>query len=127
MKAYIGRGYDMGVKKALLIDYEFCLGCSECETACMQAHDCGPDMMGIKVTKLGPWKTRDGAWQYEFVPIPTDWCDLCSERVNKGNRPACVRHCQYGVITYGSIDELVSFVKTKPKMMLFTPKSPENV
>lgn len=117
----------MGVKKALLIDYEFCLGCSECETACIQAHGCGPDMMGIKVTKLGPWKTRDGAWQYDFVPIPTDWCDLCAERVNKGNRPACVRHCQYGVITYGSVDELVSFVKTKPKMMLFTPKSPDNV
>lgn len=113
----------MGVEKALLIDYEYCLGCSECETACMAAHGYGLETLGIKVMKLGPWKTGDGSWQYDFVPIPTDWCDLCVERVKRGTRPACVRHCQYGVITYGTVDELTNLIKAKSKMLLFTPKS----
>ena len=113
----------MSVKKALLIDYEFCSGCSECETTCMSSHKCSPDMMGIKVTKLGPWKTEDGSWQYDFVPIPTDWCDLCTQKISKGNRPACVRRCPYGVITYGTVDELAGLMKVKPKMLLFTPKN----
>ncbi len=113
----------MGVEHALLIDYEYCLGCSECETACMTAHGRGPDSLGVKVAKLGPWKTGDGSWQYDFVPIPTDWCDLCKVRVEKGNRPACVRHCPYGVITYGTVDELASLLKVKSKMLLFTPRS----
>lgn len=112
----------MEAAKALLVDYEYCLGCSECETACMSAHGWGPDAMGVKVMKLGPWKTRDGAWQYDFIPIPTDWCDLCAQRVDGGGRPACVRRCQYGVISYGSIDDLIAMLKMKTKMMLFTPK-----
>lgn len=113
----------MDVEKALLIDYEYCLGCSECETTCMEAHGLGPDALGIKVTKLGPWKTRDGSWQYDFVPLPTDWCDLCEERVTQGGRPACVRRCRYGVITYGFVDELMELFTGKSKMLLFTPRS----
>lgn len=113
----------MGMAKALLIDYEYCLGCSECEIACMSSHGLGPDSLGVKVTKLGPWKTRDGSWQYDFVPIPTDWCDMCADRVGKGSRPACARRCQYGVITYGAVDELAAMLKMKSKMLLFTPKS----
>ena len=89
----------------------------------MTAHGRGPDSLGVKVAKLGPWKTGDGSWQYDFVPIPTDWCDLCKVRVEKGNRPACVRHCPYGVITYGTVDELASLLKVKSKMLLFTPRS----
>jgi anaerobic dimethyl sulfoxide reductase subunit B (iron-sulfur subunit) len=113
----------MSVKNALLIDYEFCLGCSECELACMEAHGHGPDMMGITVTKLGPLRANDGSWQYNFIPIPTDWCDLCVDRTNKGNRTACARRCVYGVISYGIIDELIPRIKAKSKMLLFTPKS----
>ncbi|WP_302319254.1 oxidoreductase [Gordonibacter pamelaeae] len=113
----------MGVEKALLIDYEYCLGCSECETACLAAHGSGPEALGIKVTKLGPWKTRDGSWQYDFVPIPTDWCDLCEERTDRGSRPACARRCRCGAITYGTVDELAALFKGKSKMLLFSPKS----
>lgn len=113
----------MQANKALLIDYEYCLGCSECETACMTEHNYEPNQRGIKVVKFGPWMTKDGSWQYDFVPIPTDWCDLCSDRVIQENfHPACVRHCQYGVITYGDVDELSESLKTKKKMMLITPR-----
>ena len=111
----------MGVEKALLVDYEYCLGCSECETACMTAHGLGPESLGIKVTKLGPWKTKDGSWQYDFVPLPTDWCDLCAERVTKGQEPACVHHCLAQVMKFGRIDDLVEDFKTKPRQVLWMP------
>ena len=106
--------------KGMLVDYEYCLGCSDCEIACIEAHGAGPDKMGIKVTKLGPLQTREGSWQYDFVPIPTDWCDLCIDRVNDGGQAACVRHCSYNVISCGEVDDFIDSVKQKPKMTLFT-------
>ena len=110
--------------KALLIDYEYCLGCSECETACLTVHGYEPYQAGIKVVKFGPWRTRDGSWQYDFIPMPTDWCDLCEERVAQGKeRPLCVRRCQYGVISYGDVDELAESLKAKRKMILVTPRN----
>ena len=34
--------------KAMVVDYEYCLGCSDCELACMAERDVGPEKMGIK-------------------------------------------------------------------------------
>ena len=104
----------------MLVDYEYCLGCCDCEIACMDERGVGPDKMGIKVTKLGPWRTEDGSWQYDFMPVPTDWCDLCRDRTKSGGQAACVRHCSYNVILCGSVDDFIDIVKTKPKMTLFT-------
>ena len=114
----------MATEQALLIDYEYCLGCSACEAACMNAHDYAPESAGIHVVRLGPWKTPTGVWQYDFVPLPTDWCDMCRDRISQGLDPACVRHCEYRVIIYDTVDHLVESFKTKPKMMLFSPKMP---
>lgn len=104
---------------AMLVDYEYCLGCLDCEVACMIERGVGPDKMGIKVMKLGPWRTEDGSWQYDFVPIPTDWCDACAGRVKSGGQAACVRHCSYSIISCGEADELADLVKAKQKMSLF--------
>lgn len=112
----------MPVTRAFLIDYEYCLGCSECETACMSAHDAEVGQLGIRVVKLGPLKVDDGCWQYDFIPIPTDLCDLCEQRTGQGLHPACVRHCQYGVISIESLDTQVDALRLKPKMLVFTPR-----
>ncbi len=89
----------------------------------MASHGYGPHQAGIKVMKFGPWKTRDDSWQYDFIPMPTDWCDLCDEHICRGGkRPVCVRHCQYGVISYGDVDELAESLKAKRKMILITPR-----
>lgn len=109
--------------KAMIVDYEYCLGCSDCELACMAERDVGPEKMGIKVVRLGPWRADDGAWQYDFMPIPTDWCNLCLDRTQKGGQAACVRHCSYNVISCGEVDDLIASVKMKPKMTLFTIRS----
>ncbi len=107
----------------LLIDYEFCLGCSECEIACIMEHGTDPNSKGISVTKLGPWKTPDGAWQYDFIPIPTDWCDLCGNRIKNDRKPACVRRCPYNVIAFGPVAELSDYLKIKSKMLIFMPRA----
>ena len=41
---------------------------------------------------MGPVKMR-GEWLWDYVPVPSDLCDLCEERVSQGKKPACVHHC----------------------------------
>jgi anaerobic dimethyl sulfoxide reductase subunit B (iron-sulfur subunit) len=60
-------------------------------------------------------------WSFNNIPVPTDLCDLCRDRVKKGKQPACVHHCQAGVMKFGTVSELTKFMETKAKMVLFTP------
>lgn len=108
----------MSERTAMLVDYEYCVGCCDCELACMESHDHGPDRMGIKVQKLGPWSKPGGGWQYDFMPIPTDWCDSCQERVAKGSRPACVDGCTYNAIKVGPVEEMENYISIKGKQMM---------
>ncbi len=43
------------------------------------------------------------------------------DRVKGALQPACVKHCQAGVMKYGRIKELVEYMELKPKTVLFTP------
>ena len=106
----------------LLIDYEFCFGCHACELACKQEHNFPVGRFGIKVAQSGPMQMDEDKWCYDYVPIPTDLCDLCRDRVNKGNQPACVKHCQGGVMKFGTVNELAQFMEIKNKTVLFTPE-----
>ena len=65
-----------------------------------------PDNWGIKTAEYGPVKNVEGKWEWTFVPIPTDLCDGCKDRVAQGRLPMCVHHCQAGVMYYGTIEEL---------------------
>ena len=64
----------------LLIDYEFCTGCHACEVACKVEKNLGEGEFGIKLAEIGPWKL-DGAkkWEWDFLPMPTQRCDLCRQ------------------------------------------------
>lgn len=109
-------------QNGLLINYQFCTGCHTCEVACQMEHKLPIDQWGIKLAEIGPWQISEEKWQYEFVPIPTDQCDLCADRVAKGKKPTCVKHCQSLVMDYGSIEELSKKMAGNPKMVLFAPK-----
>ncbi len=109
----------------LLIDYEFCFGCHACELACKQEHDLPVGKFGIKVTQTGPMQIDEDTWCYDHIPIPTDLCDLCRDRVNRGIQPACVKHCQGGVMKFGTVNELSQFMELKPKTVLCTPNVAE--
>ena len=107
------------MKNALLIDYKYCTGCHTCEVACQKYHDLAPDQFGIKLSQIGPDMVSERTWQYEFVPIPTDRCDRCVERVSKGKLPMCVQHCQAGCIQYGSVSEMAGKIDGD-KFVLFS-------
>ena len=108
-------------KYGLLIDYKYCTGCLSCEFACSQENDIPLGQWGIKVTQIGPWPISGDKWEYDYVPVPTDQCNLCGKRVAKGKQPSCVHHCQAGVMSFGTVEELAKKMVDKPKQVLFTP------
>ena len=71
---------------ALLIDYKYCTGCHVCEVSCRKEHDIPLDEWGIKLSQMGPVKMR-GEWLWDYVPVPSDLCDLCEDRVAQGKKP----------------------------------------
>lgn len=108
----------------LLINYEYCTGCGTCEMACSVEKDIPIGRYGIKMAEVGPWEYDKKKWQNDIVPIPTDECDLCAERVGKGKKPSCVKHCQALCMEYGAVEDLVDkMISATTKYVLFVPKS----
>lgn len=114
-------------KYGLLIDYEYCTGCQTCEIACKEEHNFPVGKWGIRVHDDGPWQKDDtddsgNCFNWNRIPIPTDLCDLCADRVSAGKKPSCVHHCQAFVMEYGPLDELAKQLATKPKQVLWAVK-----
>ena len=106
----------------LLIDYEWCSGCHSCEVACKEEHNYPVGKWGIKLLEDGPWEYDEGIFNYNYLPYPTDLCDLCAERVSKGREPSCVHHCLANVMRFGTIEELAKQLAQKSKQVLFAPQ-----
>ena len=110
----------------LLIDYEWCTGCHTCEMACRKEHGLADEDFGIKIAEfiwpINPegldWQHAD-RWQYTYIPVPLDQCDLCAERTGRGELPTCVHHCQAKCMEYGDIETLAAKLAGKPKQTLF--------
>lgn len=110
--------------KGLLINYEFCTGCHSCEVSCQMEHHLPEDRFGIKIQKVGPWEIKPDVWQYDFVPVPTDECDLCAERMGKGKDPLCVHHCQSLVMECDELEKLQERqAQMTTKSVLFVPRA----
>jgi anaerobic dimethyl sulfoxide reductase subunit B (iron-sulfur subunit) len=120
-------GGTLMTRKGILVDYQYCTGCHTCEVACEIEHDRRPSQWGVKVLQQGPWPiegadgNETGQYVYDFIPAFTRICNLCAERVAKGNDPSCVHHCQANVMKYGSVDELVDDLDGKPWQFLWVP------
>lgn len=114
----------MEATHGLLIDYEYCSGCQSCEVTCKEGHGYPVGKWGIRVLEEGPWEIEDGSgvFNYNYVPVPTDLCDLCAERTGVGREPLCVHHCLANVITYGTIEELARKASSKGKQVLWVPQ-----
>ena len=110
------------LKYGLLINYEFCTGCHTCEIACKQEHGFDAGKCGVKIMQVGPIEMGPDKWSLNYFPIPLELCDLCDVRVGKGRQPACVTHCQAGVMKYGTVEELAKFMELKSKTVLFAPR-----
>ena len=91
----------------MLVDYDYCTGCHSCEVSCKERFDMAED-----------------DWEWNHVPIPTEECDLCADRLAAGKKALCEQHCQALVITVGPLDELAKKM-TKKKMVLFNHTNDE--
>ena len=69
-------------KIGLMIDYEYCTGCQSCELACKNEHGFPLDKWGIKMVEFGPYEMEQGRMEWNYLPFPTSYCDLCEDRVN---------------------------------------------
>lgn len=105
----------------LLIDYEYCSGCHSCEVACKEEHGFPVGKGGIKVHQDGPWEIDGKHTNWNKIPVPTDLCDLCADRVAKGRKPTCMHHCLASVITFGPVEELAAEIAKKPRQLLVIP------
>ena len=111
----------MMAEKAILVDYGWCTGCHTCEIACQAEHGLPTGQFGIKIVEVGPWEIAPDKWQYSYLPVPTDQCDMCAERQSQGKLPSCVHHCQAMCMEFGYIDELAEKLGKKPRQTLFHP------
>lgn len=107
-------------KYGLLINYDYCTGCHSCEVACQQEHDFPAGKNGIMVTEY-LYETFNKVC-IDNVPFPTDLCDLCINRHQAGEGPACVKHCQAKCMQFDFIDKLAKEMEARPKMVLFAPR-----
>jgi Fe-S-cluster-containing dehydrogenase component len=108
-------------KNALLIHYEYCTGCHTCEVACQQEHDYPVGQNGIKVTEF-VYQALKKPVAIDYLPFPTELCDLCINRHQQGEQPACVKHCQSFCMKFGTVEELSKQLETKSRAVLFVPR-----
>jgi anaerobic dimethyl sulfoxide reductase subunit B (iron-sulfur subunit) len=106
-------------KHGILIDYNWCTGCHTCEVACQMELGLPVGQYGIKLAELGPWGYAPETWQFTYIPMPTDQCTLCAERVKLGKEPSCVQHCQAKCLRYGPLEELAKKLTDHPKQVLY--------
>ena len=108
-------------KKGLLIDYEYCTGCCSCIVACEQEHGYPAGKWGIKLNEI----ITEGEEKVctDYLPFPTEFCDLCADRTARDDLPACVKHCQASCMLHGSLEELVKAMEEMKRSVLFAPRA----
>ena len=104
--------------KGFLVDVDYCTGCEACVLACQQEKGYTEKEFGLKIQKLGPFKLGEKDYQYDFVPLFTQWCDQCAGRVAKGKQPACAQHCQSRSLEYGMVEDLAKKVFREKQMIV---------
>ncbi len=68
---------------AVAIDAALCNGCLLCISACPL-----------------------GVIRFAESQNVVEKCNLCPQRIEKGQKPACVHHCQAGAILYGDVNQI---------------------
>ncbi|MEG0503779.1 MAG: 4Fe-4S dicluster domain-containing protein, partial [Raoultibacter sp.] len=75
---------------------------------------------GIMLNEIGPFEYAPELWQFSYIPVPTDLCDGCVDRVASGKLPTCVHHCQAKCMEYGPISSLAKKLEEKSKQVLYS-------
>lgn len=99
-------------KYGMIIDYKYCTGCHSCEVTCRKEKDIALDEWGIKIVEMGP-VTLQGEWMWNYIPIPSDLCDLCIDRLEVGKKPLCEVHCLAACLEIVPINTLSDSMASK--------------
>ena len=112
--------------KAILVNYDYCTGCHSCEVACKKHLDLKEGEFGIKVAEVGPYQYSEGdlenRWEWTYMPVITQACDMCAERTEAGKMPMCVQHCQAWCMYYGDTETLVKKIDGENRWALLATK-----
>jgi len=88
----------------VVVDYDKCMGCKYCETAC-------PYGARTMVEEIQPYYPDFGFTPYEQVMYQkhqagvVEKCNFCLEKVEKGEKPACVETCIGYGRHFGDLDD----------------------
>ncbi|MFC1905686.1 oxidoreductase [Chloroflexota bacterium] len=108
-------------RNGLLIDYQYCTGCQSCVVACQQEHHYPDGKWGIKVEeKVFNDPNKPDSIRVDYLPFPTEFCDLCGARRKRKQRPACVKHCQAWCMYSGSLAEMTKLMEKMPRAVLYS-------
>ncbi len=110
----------------LLVDYKYCDNCGSCVVGCQEIKDLPAGKSGIQVFEKGPFRkdndTLDDRWDWDYIPVPTDLCDLCAARLDEGEKPMCVKHCLTFCLDFGPVEELAKkSEKLGEKVAIYKP------
>jgi len=108
-------------RNGLMIDYEYCTGCHSCEVACKQEHRFPAGRGGIFLNEIIT-ERPDKTLRIDYLPFPTQYCNLCAARTRKGEQPACVKHCQAAAMFYGRLADLAKLMEDRPRSVMFAPR-----
>ncbi|OIJ13884.1 4Fe-4S ferredoxin [Anaerobacillus arseniciselenatis] len=104
------------------IDYETCIGCRYCMTACpygARSFDFGENYYDQPNTfEASPYQEYDKIYQRGKGKAPQNSvrkCHFCSHRVDKGELPACVTACLGKARFFGDLNDPNSEVSIKAK------------
>ncbi len=92
---------------AVVINPETCLGGAKCRDVCPWGIPARQAGVGIYM-KMAP-DIAGGGVMYK--------CDLCIDRVKKGQKPACVEACPKGAIKFGSRDEMLKMAQNRARQI----------
>ncbi|MBI4595331.1 MAG: 4Fe-4S dicluster domain-containing protein [Candidatus Tectomicrobia bacterium] len=80
----------LGVEGPVLVDLDSCIGCKACIIVC--------PFGVIKLSRSGKVISK---------------CDLCIDRLEQGQKPACVSGCPTGCLQFQTVDEVAAEAKKK--------------
>ena len=114
-------------RNIIAIDLDSCIGCHSCAVVCKQENNVGLGTYYNKVLTVGPFGTYPDLEMY-YLPVACQYCvmacpygvraydegkdkgviekcTMCAHLIDKGEKPACVKHCPGQARLFGDADD----------------------